>query len=269
MSGCEVSVTLISFNMYYVYMEIIQLYKNLGETPLECLHRFKAEHPEYADTKMTYLGRLDPMAEGVLLVLAGNTRDKEKYLALDKTYEFEVLWGFESDTYDILGLIKEGKTPKKLETKMSSVLKNIRTKKTQVYPAYSSRTVSGKSLFMWARENKIEEVDIPTRQIKIFSIEHIHTRLVSGKEILDDVLNRLGKVDGDFRQEKIRSGWQNALIARPREDFLISKFKADVSSGTYIRGLANEMGKILDAKDTSHGALAWSIKRTRVGEYLI
>lgn len=243
--------------------EILTLYKNVGETPLECLQRFKIDHPEYEETKMTYLGRLDPMAEGVLLVLAGNTRDKEKYLGLDKTYEFEVLWGFESDTYDILGLIKgEGKFPKGLEKKMDSLLKNLKKKTTQEYPAYSSRTVSGKSLFMWARENKIEEVDIPTRKIKIFSIEHIHTRLVSGKEILDEVLGKLAKVEGDFRQEKIRALWQNALIARPREDFLVSKFTADVSSGTYIRGLANEMGKILDT-----GALAWSIKRTRVGEF--
>ena len=244
--------------------EILVLYKNLGETPLECLHRYKAEHPEYVEAKMTYLGRLDPMAEGLLLVLAGNTRDKEKYLSLDKTYEFEVLWGFRSDTYDVLGIVEEGKFPKNLEKKMESLLAKIGAKTVQGYPAYSSRTVSGKSLFMWARENKIEEVDIPTKQIRIFSIEHIHTRQASGKEILDTALQNISKVEGDFRQGKIRASWQNALIARPREDFLISKFRADVSSGTYIRGLANEMGKLLDC-----GTLAWSIKRTRVGEYKI
>ena len=245
--------------------EILKLYKELGETPLECLHRFKAANPAYAETKMTYLGRLDPMAEGALLVLAGNTKEKEKYLSLDKTYEFEVLWGFKTDTYDTLGLIEgTGDFPKKLEKKMKSLMDKIQSKTTQEYPAYSSKTVSGKSLFMWARENLIEEIDIPTRSIKIFAIEHVHTRLVSGKDILNEALNRISKVQGDFRQEKIRSGWQNALIARPREDFLISKFRIDVSSGTYIRGLANEMGKILGT-----GALAWSIKRTRVGGYLV
>jgi tRNA pseudouridine55 synthase len=244
--------------------EILQLYKRLGETPLECLHRFKAEHPEYAETKMTYLGRLDPMSEGLLLVLAGNTRNREEYLSLDKEYEFEVLWGFESDTYDILGKVKMGKSPKKLENRMESVLKHISSKKTQEYPAYSSRTVSGKSLFMWARENKIEEIDIPRRDIKIFSIEHIHTRQVSGKEIWEEVSQKIALVTGDFRQKEILSLWQNALIAIPRETFLISKFKADVSSGTYIRGLAQEMGQFLKT-----GALAWSIKRTRVGEYKI
>lgn len=243
--------------------EIIKLYKEIGETPLESIHRFKSEHPEYKDTKMTYLGRLDPMAEGLLLVLAGNTNNKKDYLELDKTYEFEVLWGFESDTYDVLGKIKSiGDGPQKLEGKIKSLLKKIQNKTAQKYPPYSSRTVSGKSLFMWARENKIEEIDIPERSIKIFSIEHIHTRAVTGKEVLDDVSKKIAVVGGDFRQKEILNLWQNALIAKPNEVFMISKFVADVSSGTYIRGLANEMGKILKS-----GALAWSIKRTRVGEY--
>ena len=250
--------------MYYVQMEILKLYKNLGETPLETLQRFKAEHPEYTDTKMTYLGRLDPMAEGLLLVLAGNTTKRAEYLSLDKNYEFEVLWGFGSDTYDILGKVIPDKTPQKLENKMEGLVEKISKKKTQLYPAYSSRTVSGKSLFMWARENKIEEIDIPERNIKIFSMEHVHTRYITGREILGEVKEKISKVTGDFRQKDILSTWQNALIAIPNETFLISKFKADVSSGTYVRGLANEMGKLLGTS-----ALAWSIKRTRVGEYKI
>lgn len=242
---------------------ILTLYKKLGETPLECLHRYREEHPEFKDTKMTYLGRLDPMAEGLLLVLAGNTKDKERYLAWDKTYEFEVLWGFESDTYDVLGLIKgEGKSPQKLESKMASLLKKIQSKTTQVYPPFSSRTVSGKSLFMWARENKIEELDMPEKKIKIFSFDHLHTRLITGRKILEEVDAKVAFVTGDFRQEKVLSTWHNLLIARPNEYFMVSKFSADVSSGTYIRGLSQEMGKLL-----STGALAYSIKRTRVGEY--
>ena len=55
---------------------------------------------------MTYAGRLDPMASGVLLVLAGEeTKNKDKYLGLDKEYDFEILFGFATDTYDILGKV--------------------------------------------------------------------------------------------------------------------------------------------------------------------
>lgn len=250
--------------------EILTLHKNLGETPLECLGRYKAEHPEYKDTKMTYLGRLDPMAEGLLLVLAGDTKGREEFLSLDKTYEFEVLWGFETDTYDVLGLLQ--REPNFLSftlsagvptaKKFDSLLRKIKEKKTQEYPLFSSK-MFGKD-FLKARGLNIEGIEIPEKNIKIFDISHIHTRYITGREVLSEVSEKIRKVNGDFRQEQILGSWQNALITMPNEMFLISKFKADVSSGTYIRGLAHEMGNHLKC-----GALAWSIKRTRVGEWKI
>ena len=103
----------------------ITLYKNRGETPLECLDRFKKENPEYeevgpqgtlvrhdfAKSKMTYAGRLDPLAEGLLLVLVGEEcKKKEKYLGLDKEYEVDVLFGFATDTYDVLGILQASQT---------------------------------------------------------------------------------------------------------------------------------------------------------------
>jgi len=239
--------------------EVLKLYKNLGETPLECIERFRIENTEYKETKMTYLGRLDPMAEGLLLVLAGNTKRKNDFLTLDKTYEFEVMWGFETDTYDILGkVVERNKQPVNLEKKMEGLLKDIQKKKVQEYPPYSSRTVEGKPLFQWARENKIEEIEIPTRGIKIFSIEHTDTRILNGKDLLSEIFEKIDFVKGDFRQDEIKHIWSLNLF--PEDMVYLSSFKADVSTGSYIRGLAHEMGKMLAC-----GGLALSIKRTRIG----
>lgn len=86
--------------------KVIVLNKKEGETPLQALESFRIKHKEYKDIKMTYAGRLDPMASGVLVVLAGEeTKNKEKYLNLDKEYDFEILFGFATDTYDILGKV--------------------------------------------------------------------------------------------------------------------------------------------------------------------
>lgn len=247
--------------------EVIKLYKNVGETPLECIGRFRQENSSYEEVKMTYLGRLDPMAEGLLLVLAHDTRGKEEFLALDKTYEFEVFWGVSTDTYDVLGLPSQDIVACSRsigEVAINNILARIKEKKTQKYPPYSSRPASGRPLWQWARAGEISEVDVPTRSIKIFNIEHIHTRQVSGSEVLAEVEQKIGLVNGDFRQATIVAGWEEVLGKRGKEIFLISKFEADVSSGTYIRGLAHEMGEMLGVP-----ALAWSIKRTRVGEYKI
>ena len=51
------------------------------------------------------LGRLDPLAEGVLLILIGDEcKNKEKYLGLDKEYEVAIIFGISTDTGDALGL---------------------------------------------------------------------------------------------------------------------------------------------------------------------
>lgn len=69
--------------------KVLKLDKNAGETPLECINRFKAENLEYKGEKMTYAGRLDPLASGVMLVLTGEEcKNKDKYLKLDKEYRW-------------------------------------------------------------------------------------------------------------------------------------------------------------------------------------
>ncbi len=246
--------------------EILNLYKVLGETPLECLYRFKETHPEYKDMKMTYAGRLDPMAEGVLVVLAESIDavKKQEIIENDKDYEFEILWGFETDTYDVLGLVTNvGKEPlKHFDTKIGKILTETAKKKTQEYPPYSSRTVSGKTLFNWAREGKIHEIDIPSRGIKIFNISHIHTRLLKQDAMLAEIEMKVAKVHGDFRQQEIISRWRESVDER--EQVLVSLCKATVSSGTYIRSLVHTMGESMGC-----GATAYSIKRTRVGTWKI
>ncbi len=245
---------------------ILNLYKEVGETPLECLIRFREFHKEYENVKMTYAGRLDPMAEGVLVVLAGSIQEakKKEILEFDKEYEFEILWGFETDTYDVLGLVTQvGEEPtKNFDKRLPKLLGDAFKRKTQEYPPYSSRTVGGKSLFEWSREGRISEIDIPTRHIKIFSLDHIETRRVLQEEVLASIKEKISKVNGDFRQQDILKKWDESIEEGGYA--LISRCKGSVSSGTYIRSLVYHLGK-----EMGSGALAYSIKRTRVGNYRI
>ena len=92
------------------YSGIFNIHKPVGISPLDAINTLKEKYSELKNEKMTYAGRLDPMAEGALLILAGKAvYEKEKYLKLDKEYEGEILFGFETDTYDVLGLPKKSK----------------------------------------------------------------------------------------------------------------------------------------------------------------
>lgn len=242
-------------------MSVITLYKEIGETPLEALKHFKSTHPKYKDEPMTYAGRLDPMAEGLLLVLSGTElKDKDKYQKLKKTYIADILFGIESDTQDILGLIKDGGKSNVSKEQIRSVINQISGNIEIELPHYASYKIRGKPLFWWARQNRIKEIEIPKRTITVSS-SFISLKTENGKEIKNKATKKITLVQGDFRQNEIISLWNTIDV---KKNYIIAKVKFECSSGTYIRSLVSIIGKKLKTP-----TLLFHLKRTEVGDYSI
>ncbi|MDD5357518.1 MAG: hypothetical protein PHS53_05265 [Candidatus Pacebacteria bacterium] len=241
---------------------MIVFWKRRGETPLEALERLRKERPEFSGEKMTYAGRLDPLAEGVLIVLVGEEcKEKEKYLGLPKEYEVDVLIGIETDTYDLLGKVTkvgEGTVDENFE----KLLKIFVGKHTQSYPPFSSKTVGGKPLFALAKSGELDEIEIPTKEIEIYSIKLLEKYEISVGNFLLKISDDISRVKGDFRQKEILELWQKTLSKLPDQNFPVIKIRVSCSSGTYMRSLAQKLGRKLGT-----GALALNIVRTKVGEY--
>lgn len=240
---------------------VLLLNKNKGETPLECLERFRGKNEDYKDVPMTYAGRLDPMAEGLLLVLAGEEcKKKDEYLNLPKTYEFEILWDFETDTLDLLGLVtkNENKFPTILE--VEKVIKKYIGKQKQIYPTYSSKTVNGKPLFDHARSGTLDEIEMPEREIEIFSLNFLGNRKTTGSDLQKYIKESVALVRGDFRQKEIEKRWDGVIDKE--KIYQTSSFKVECSSGTYVRVLTKNIANKLGVFGTT-----FSIKRTNVGNY--
>lgn len=241
------------------------VWKRVGETPLECIGRFRQGHAAYADVPMTYAGRLDPAAEGVLLLLSGDAlARKEDYLGLQKTYRFEVLWGVTSDTLDVLGVPTfGGDTPSEADVKQT--LKTSTGLFEQRYPAFSSKPVLGKPLFQWAREGRLSEVEMPQHEVEIISTPlFVARRSVSAEDITAHVEKVITAVKGDFRQSEIQTAWRDVLREHHDQKFAIDTIEITVSSGFYIRQFVADL-----AARFGTSALAYSIVRTRVGEYAV
>lgn len=249
---------------------VISLYKNRGETPLECLERFRLENPQYKDEKMTYAGRLDPLAEGLLLVLTGEEcKNKEKYLGLDKEYEVDILFGFATDTHDILGLItKHIDTQLRhgviAENKMHEVLNSFIGKFSQKYPAFSSKTIKGESMFNLAKSGELKDEEIPEKDVEIKNIKLLKQYSILKEDLETYVKRSINLVNGDFRQEEIYKEWQLTLDNCEMNEFSAISIKVSCTSGTYMRTLADNIGKKVRIP-----ALALNIKRTRVGKFNI
>ncbi len=246
--------------------EVLNLFKHVGETPRERLERLRIQKKEYMDEVLSYAGRLDPMAEGVLLCLVGAAnKRREAYLGLSKEYVFDVLFGFSTDTYDILGRVAETGPVGTVKRKhVLKALNEFRGEVSQEYPPYSSKTVEGKSLFTWARNNALAQLVLPRHTVNVYDIDLKNMYKVPESTLLSYIESNVEKVQGDFRQEEILRTWKQYLRADGKREFPCASISLSCSSGTYARSIAHSIGKELKVP-----SLALRIVRTKVGDYSI
>jgi hypothetical protein len=139
----------------------------------------------------------------------------EEYLGLDKTYLFEVLVGFQTDTYDLLGLVKSENEG--LRTVWPSFQKNLARRSEdlsnslfsdetlnsfigtfiQKYPSFSSKTVGGKQLFQLSKDDELPD-EMPEHEVTITKLSCTSTEVREKEELQKEILRRIGLVKGDF-----------------------------------------------------------------------
>ena len=181
--------------------------------------------------KIGHAGTLDPFASGLLVVAVGReaTREINKFVKLDKVYIAELRLGATSDTHDRTGT------------------QHI-THNTQ--PLGSARD----------------------RHVTIDQINEVISKFI-GKQKQVPPMFSAKKVNGKKLYQLARQGKTIKREAVKIEIFDIKlldykwpclKIKTHVSSGTYIRALARDIGKSL-----GYGALLSELERTAIGEYKI
>ncbi len=191
--------------------------------------------------KVGHTGTLDPFATGLLIILTGKmTKKSNEFLKLDKVYEATLKLGYVSSTGDPEGEIQlysnEGGTERG-----------------------SASSSAGRP---WRRAgrtrpelNTIES----TLQSFIGKIEQIPPKF-SAIKINGERAYKLARKNKDFkipsRQIEIYS------IEILEYNYPELKIRTHVSSGTYIRTLAEDIGKALGT-----GAYLTALRRTKIGNY--
>lgn len=150
---------------------IIVINKPKGCTSHDIVYKIKKIYGE----KVGHTGTLDPNATGVLPILIGNGTKLSKYLINhDKTYIATIKLGIKTDTADSEGKEIETKSVSKniFENQfIETILDNFIGTQIQTPPIYSAIKVKGKKLYEYARKG--QEIEIPTREITIYSIKLI------------------------------------------------------------------------------------------------
>lgn len=205
---------------------ILNMYKPSKISSFNFIYRLKRK---LGVRKISHAGTLDPLAEGVMIVLTDqDCKNQDNYMKKDKEYEATILIGASSDSYDLEKPLKfEDEAPLYDSNKFKDVLETLKGQISLPVPMFSAKIVKGKRLYDYARKGK-ELEDVPQMNS---NIEEISVLEISNYDYF-------GK------------------------NYPLIKVKIACSSGTYIRTLANEIGN----RYGSSGVL-FHLKRTKVGEF--
>jgi tRNA pseudouridine55 synthase len=135
------------------------VHKTVGQSSFDVVRGFKRRAHEAGQKKLAlgHGGTLDPFAEGLLLVLAGQaTRLMELLHPLPKTYVAEVVWGQETDTCDLHGEGVAGGDPAHLTPEaLEAALIPLLGWTDQVPPATSAKKIDGEAAYKKAHRGEV------------------------------------------------------------------------------------------------------------------
>lgn len=204
-------------------MPTILLDKPRGITSAKAVERVKRA---LGVKKAGHAGTLDPLATGLLLIgINEGTKKLTEYLKLPKTYEAEILLGERRSTGDLEGTVLErAAVPEIPKEDIVRALASMEGVLDLPVSAYSAIKQGGEELYKKARRG--EDVVLPVRQMQI-----------------------------------TKAAYGDSLAPMPGK-FLI-KAVFDVGSGTYIRSLAEELGRRLGG----YPATLANLRRTKIGDF--
>lgn len=175
--------------------------------------------------KVGHCGTLDPLASGVLVICFGNATKLVPYLTdSSKVYQAKMILGKQTTTGDLDGSVICDNKVVFEHSRIVNVFDNFPKTYIQEVPIYSAVKVNGKKLYEYARENL--DVTLPQRKVEI--------------ERLD--LIAINNVD----------------------DYVEIHFECEVSKGTYIRSLCNDI-----AKELGTVSVMTNLRRVSQGRYSI
>jgi len=202
-----------------------------------------------SQNKISYIGRLDPLASGIIIYLEGDElKSRDKYMNMDKTYKFNLIIGMSTDTGDCLGMIHKIQTVNTINmSRLLEVFSQFLGEYEQKYPNYSAYQIHKngvkKPLWYFAKNGiELEESEIPKHVVKIYNLEQDAKPIFSIRNMNHFMEQVVLIPDGlELRKEQITAQYMEyketdkiRLIGIP--------MLAKVSSGTYIRQLCADIG---------------------------
>lgn len=275
--------------------KVYLVYKSIGPSSFACVNQLR--HSLGAE-KAGHIGTLDPFAEGLLPIFVDRATRLIPYLAEgDKTYRALVMLGAATTTLDANGELTSYQElnfqqfydlVKANAAVIRSKLNELIGETQQEIPLYSAKKVHGRKMYEYARAK--QEVDKQYKTIKVKTVSLLGWQGLLRPTELDTMdLAELEELYAlrlqEFKQERAwpypqlfpaaKRRIQDKKLADPLAVEAINKWctytpvlylhvEFEVSKGTFIRALVDDLGKRL-------GTFACTLRllRTKVGNFTL
>ncbi len=207
--------------------------------------------------KVGHTGTLDPFATGLLIILTGkNTKKSNEFLKLDKIYEATLKLGFTSTTGDPEGQIQQLSISDYSKTDAKAPEDTL------------SRSIFGDG----PNTERPSPVTTGARECSEKDVSLVLNSFV-GKITQTPPKFSAIKINGERAYKLARKGQDFEIPSREVEIYDIKileynyptlKIRCHVSSGTYIRTLAEDIGEKLGT-----GAYLTALRRTKIANYSV
>jgi tRNA pseudouridine55 synthase len=203
------------------------------------------------ERRIGHAGTLDPLATGLLIVGVGKgTKQLTSLVGLDKRYTAGVLLGVATDTFDTEGTV-------------------CRSRKSE-NPSLTDRHEIGPRLRGDDKEESVYGESVPSLEDISRALIHLvgtyeqsaplfSAKKIGGKKLYD--LARAGKATEDMRPKKRITVHSIDIVSYDYPHLVLD---ISCSSGTYIRTIADDLGRALDT-----GGCIESLRRTSVGDFSV
>lgn len=279
--------------------DVVYVFKPIGMTPLDTISELYTKEElnqmKESNTTISYAGRLDPLACGILPIVFNDTNKEisknihesnEGY----KEYYFtfvvcEVFGKVRTDTGDIMGMIDNDYFPEHIvlhDTDTNTVINtniidcmepyinDILNMSEQPYPIYSSKTIRSEALKKYDITKKTplwliardyndclpEYDDLPKRQVDVSELEIISNEIIDFDKFYNEIELRINMVGGQFRQKEILEKWRMYGNTNNNNNNIIHRIR--------MRAVVSS-GTYIRGICHRMGGLAMDITRTMVG----
>ncbi len=206
---------------------VLVINKPAGMTSFDVIAKLRKK---YHQKKFGHTGTLDPMASGVLVILAGQATKILPYLSdTDKRYRASIALGATYDTDDITGTILE-EVPVHYDFDFEEVLQSFQGKQHQKVPKASAKKVNGQKLYERLRNGQ-SVPDVYT-DVEIYSIHALDEKSLSF-EVSCSSGTYIRSICRDFGEKTNNAAAMKSLIRLQASGFDLSQAQEiDASSHT-------------------------------------